>query len=80
MDSLCIIQDEKETKLAQIRDMAQVYGRTLVAIVAADGDDTDHGLGGIPGISKPRQLHPELKLTGGILIRAAQVLPLEETA
>ncbi|KAK4198322.1 heterokaryon incompatibility protein-domain-containing protein [Triangularia verruculosa] len=79
VDSLCIVQDEDEAKHAQIRDMAEIYGRALLTIVAADGDDADHGLRGIPGISKPRQLHPEFRLSSKISIRVSHNMALGRT-
>ncbi|CAP64502.1 uncharacterized protein PODANS_5_7870 [Podospora anserina S mat+] len=76
--SLCIVHEEG-SKHTRIRDMAKIYENTRLTIVAGDGLDADHGLRGIPNVSQPRQLHPELELSDTISVRAPQNLALEET-
>ncbi|KAK4664814.1 uncharacterized protein QC763_507870 [Podospora pseudopauciseta] len=78
VDSLCIVHEEG-SKYTQIRDMAKIYENTRLTIVAGDGLDADHGLRGIPNVSQPRRLHPELELSDTISVRAPQNLALEGT-
>ncbi|KAK0714438.1 heterokaryon incompatibility protein-domain-containing protein, partial [Apiosordaria backusii] len=79
VDSLCIVQDEEDSKHTQLRDMARIYENAVLTIVAADGMDADYGLRGIRNVSQPRQMQPELKLASNVTVRAPQNLPLEHT-
>ncbi|KAL7896369.1 heterokaryon incompatibility domain-containing protein [Trichoderma sp. SZMC 28014] len=47
VDSLCIIQDDYDDKLEQLRTMDNVYRNAALVIVAAAGDDAHSGLCGI---------------------------------
>lgn len=58
VDSLCIVQDDAESKHNQIEAMAGVYANAYVTIIAGNGWDADHGLRGIQGVTLPRQLSP----------------------
>ena len=49
VDCLCIVQDDEETKMAQINNMASIYANSYATIVVADGKDANHGLRGIEG-------------------------------
>ena len=44
VDSLCILQDDEEEKLAQIQKMDKIYANSLLTIVAASGTHADAGL------------------------------------
>ena len=44
VDSLCILQDDEEEKLAQIQKMDKIYTNSLLTIVAASGTHADAGL------------------------------------
>jgi hypothetical protein len=44
VDSLCIVQDSKENKHAQIASMAEVYSQSRVTFIAATGIDSNAGL------------------------------------
>jgi hypothetical protein len=44
MDSLCIVQDDLESKHKQVLQMAAIYSAAHVTIVAAAGEDTNAGL------------------------------------
>lgn len=61
VDSLCIVQDDTESKHRQIQAMAGVYANAYVTIIAGNGWDADHGLRGIQGVTSARQLSAFLK-------------------
>jgi hypothetical protein len=64
VDSLCIIQDESLEKLTQQLDqMASIYNRATLTLVAAAGHDAAHGLAGVSYARNARQ-HP-LRLDDG---------------
>jgi hypothetical protein len=44
VDCLCIIQDEAEEELVQIKSMDIIYSKASLTIVAAAGDDANSGL------------------------------------
>ena len=44
VDSLCILQDDEEEKVAQIQKMDKIYANSLLTIVAAGGTHADAGL------------------------------------
>lgn len=48
IDKYCIIQDDLQIKMEQIRNMDAVYDRAEVTIIAAAGEDGSFGL---PGVS-----------------------------
>ena len=47
VDSLCIVSNDPEDKASQIPAMTSVYGNAILTIIAAAGDDANHGLPGI---------------------------------
>lgn len=51
VDALCIIQDDEEHRLGQIRRMADIYGQSWLTIVALAGKNSNSPL---PGVSHPR--------------------------
>jgi len=51
IDRYCIPQDDIPAKAAQIRGMGSIYGSSALTIIAAAGDDPDHGLPGVGGRS-----------------------------
>lgn len=53
VDALCIIQDNLDDKKIQIGNMATIYRSAILTIVAAAGQDANHGL---PGLNKPRTM------------------------
>lgn len=68
IDSLCIIQDDRQNKHDQFRAMHLIYGMAKLVIIEASGSDANAGLPGIP--PRPRdfkqpllQLGPDLRLT-----------------
>jgi hypothetical protein len=42
VDSLCIVQDDVESKHAQLNDMASIYANSYVTIIAAKDWDANH--------------------------------------
>ena len=61
VDSLCIVQDDHQSKHEQIQAMAGIYANAYVTIIASNGWDANHGLRGIQGITEPRHLSSFLK-------------------
>ncbi|KAF2462036.1 heterokaryon incompatibility protein-domain-containing protein [Lineolata rhizophorae] len=48
VDTMCIVQDDPQNKQSQIEQMASIYGRAILTIVALSGRDASSGL---PGVS-----------------------------
>ncbi|KAI4174775.1 MAG: hypothetical protein LQ346_008191 [Caloplaca aetnensis] len=44
VDRLCIVQDDEANVQANVWNMDQIYGQSMLVIIAADGDDADSGL------------------------------------
>jgi hypothetical protein len=59
VDRYCILQHEAQERASQIRQMDKIYADSSLTIVACAGVDPRHGL---PGISRPRNRSPSLKL------------------
>ncbi|KAM0546001.1 hypothetical protein ACHAPJ_011113 [Fusarium lateritium] len=68
VDSLCIVQDDGVSAYRQINQMAAIYEKATLTIVASDGEDATAGLPGVRGMSKPRQLSPRLRLTPEVCV------------
>ncbi len=51
VDTLCIVQDDHDNKMAQIRQMAEIYGSSWITIVALSGESSSAPL---PGVSTRR--------------------------
>jgi hypothetical protein len=47
VDSLCIVSNDPEDKASQIPAMTSVYGNAMLTIIAAAGEDANHGLPGL---------------------------------
>ena len=56
VDSLCIAQDDEGIKFRELNQMAAIYANSTVTIIAAEGENAEHGLCGIQGVSKKREL------------------------
>ncbi|KAG6362294.1 hypothetical protein INS49_010524 [Diaporthe citri] len=79
VDSLCIMQDDRECLDRHIRHMASIYEAALFTIVAADGSDANYGILGIRDVSAPRKLpSTELESVGDLALRYPAVSQLEE--
>lgn len=59
VDRLCIIQDDAASIQSNIAQMASIYAQSYFTIIATEGD-SETGILGIPGGSKPRLLPQEL--------------------
>jgi hypothetical protein len=46
VDSLCIVQDLQEEKIEMINQMDVIYGNANLTLVAASGENVQHGLSG----------------------------------
>ncbi|KAI1109253.1 HET-domain-containing protein [Nemania sp. NC0429] len=51
VDRLCIVQDDDKDKNKHINNMASIYSNACMTLVVATGDDAEHWLRGISGIS-----------------------------
>ncbi|KAL1858747.1 hypothetical protein Daus18300_009881 [Diaporthe australafricana] len=58
IDALCIVQGDGNV-YDQLNSMGSFYASAVVTIVAADGE-SQSGLLGLEGVSKPRQVHQEI--------------------
>ncbi|KAF2010427.1 HET-domain-containing protein [Aaosphaeria arxii CBS 175.79] len=56
VDSLCIVQDDMRTKNIHLNSMASIYANAYLTLIAAEGADANHGLSGIPGGSRSRNI------------------------
>jgi hypothetical protein len=54
VDRLCIVQDNSHHFNEQLQQMASIYANSCFTIIAADGQDANHGLRGIGGQALPR--------------------------
>lgn len=74
VDSLCIVQDDIEQKLQEIRVMGDIYSSSHLTIVAAAGNDAEAGL---PGVSCATRSMSQLAVAFCGL-EAVEVLPCFE--
>ena len=70
VDALCIVHGEHFSTVEQLNLMSAIYARTIVTIIAADGDSSD-GLLGLKDISPPRDLRQKVISFGNetVLVR-----------
>ena len=61
VDRLCIVQNDEASIQSNIAHMASIYARSYFTIIATEGD-SETGIQGIPGGSKPRLLPQELAM------------------
>jgi hypothetical protein len=54
VDALCIVQDDESMKHADISNMSAIFANASLTIIAAQGENAESGLLGLPGISGPR--------------------------
>lgn len=65
VDALCIIQDSPEDKKLSLGIMDQIYHNAEITVVAAAGQDAEHGL---PGVSVARTERQIVATVGGITV------------
>lgn len=58
VDRLCIVQDDEASIHSSIEQMASIYAQSYFTLIATEGD-SETGILGIPGGSKPRHLLQE---------------------
>jgi hypothetical protein len=56
VDSLCIVQDNENTKQLYLNAMPTIYANAYLTVVAADGINAAHGLRGMGYGSQPRSV------------------------
>ncbi|PVH69213.1 HET-domain-containing protein, partial [Cadophora sp. DSE1049] len=59
VDSLCIVQNDEETKDAQLSQMWAIYAGACVTIVAAQGPDASHSLQRLAGSARSGKLYQQ---------------------
>lgn len=80
VDSLCIVQDNDATLTDQINKMASIYANAILTIIAADGEDANHGLCGIKAGSNPRQSRQRVfKVLNGAKVLSRQYPRIERS-
>lgn len=56
VDSFCIIQDDYDTKQPELMKMGEIYRNAALTIIAAEGDNANYGISGVPGGTRARSL------------------------
>ncbi|KAI1261942.1 heterokaryon incompatibility protein-domain-containing protein [Xylariaceae sp. FL1019] len=64
VDSLCIVQDDEAELNDHLLTMHEIFANSLFTIVAASGNDANHGLRGLRGISNPRAMDQTVQRIG----------------
>jgi hypothetical protein len=67
VDSLCIIQDDYNTKQLHLDNMAFIYANSYFTLVAAEGPNADHGLRGVGASKRDLSIH-KIRLPSGSLV------------
>jgi hypothetical protein len=75
VDRLFIVQDDDQSKQHNISWMASIYANSYLAIIAAEGKDTYHGIRGIDNSSGPWRGNVKYQFAG---IRCARIPEREE--
>ncbi|KAI1017623.1 hypothetical protein LB504_003908 [Fusarium proliferatum] len=55
-DTVCIPHHDRRITTEQLSSMGAIYANAIVTIIAADGD-SESGLSGLKGVSKPREMN-----------------------
>ncbi|KAF2180856.1 HET-domain-containing protein [Zopfia rhizophila CBS 207.26] len=64
VDSLCIVQDEDDSRQGQLNQMCAIYSHASITLIAVDGANCQYGLRGFKGVTKPRRLEQEVVSIG----------------
>jgi hypothetical protein len=75
VDSLCIIQDDAESKYKAIHQMDLVYSRAYSTLVALSGSDASSGLPGVRAFSRPPQMIRIVSEQGDLCTHTPPPLP-----
>lgn len=77
VDALCIIQDSPEDKKLNLSIMDQIYHKAEITVVAAAGQDAEHGLPGVSVGRTERQIVATIKgiTVSNMLEAAAGAIP-----
>jgi hypothetical protein len=59
VDAICIVQDDEIHMMKELEMMGTIYASAKLTIVASEGDAED-GIGGLKGISQPREFQQEV--------------------
>lgn len=66
VDSLCIVQDDKDSLSRNLNAMHRIYANSALCLVAYAGTDANYGLRGLEGVSAPRYVEQiTLNIAGG---------------
>lgn len=77
VDSLCIVQDDDDSRQGQLEQMCAIYSYASITLVAVDGANCRHGLRGFQGITKPRRLEQEVVSIGDSDRCVEHIFPLD---
>ncbi|KAM0236651.1 hypothetical protein ACHAP5_009287 [Fusarium lateritium] len=66
VDSLCVVQDDKESLIYQLSMMHRIYATSFLTIIAAGGRDAEYGLRGLAGISSSRDINQRILTLPGV--------------
>ncbi|PSN75396.1 HET-domain-containing protein [Corynespora cassiicola Philippines] len=81
VDRLCIIQNDYVHKAKQIGMMGAIYAHSYCTIIAAGGEDSQYGLRGVGGGSRPRRLTQKiLDFPGATCVLLNNVLQAERSS
>lgn len=65
VDALCIVQDDKQLLESELSRMHLIYAYASITIIAAVGEDANHGLRGFKKLTAPRNIRQDIIQLGG---------------
>ncbi|KAM3510249.1 hypothetical protein MY11210_005971 [Beauveria gryllotalpidicola] len=72
VDSMCIVQDDLESKMEQIKAMSLIFANAYLTIVALTSESAHSGLPRVSQSNSSSDLSPFIHLPGQTLIKASQ--------